>query len=366
MVSAGAAGPEEEWLDLFGREGVGAMLEHIRADLAACGVRYDVFTHERALIEDGEVDKTLRRLDELGLIYEGTLPPPKGKPVDDWEPAAQLLFRSTDYGDDIDRPLKRSTGAWTYLAADLAYHHDKLARGFNRQIDVWGADHGGYVKRMQAGVKALSKGEAGLEVLLCRLVNLLDAGQPLKMSKRAGRIVWLKDVIDEVGRDAFRFMMLTRKSDAPLEFDLAAVIEQTKDNPVFYVQYAHARICSVMCNAAAEGMDDDAGVVASAATLAGLVDEAELRLVRRLALLPRTIEGAAVHLEPHRIAFYLHDVASDFHTLWTKGKEQPDLRFLRADDRELTAARLALLAATRNVLRIGMQIMGVQPVEEMH
>ncbi|MCB1969638.1 MAG: arginine--tRNA ligase [Geminicoccaceae bacterium] len=358
--------PESEWLELFGLAGADAMLERIRDDLAAAGVHHDRFSSERELISQGKVDAALAHLDRLGLIYEGTLPPPKGKPDDDWEPVPQLLFRSTEFGDDIDRPLKRSTGAWTYFAADFAYHLDKYNRGFARQIDVWGADHGGYVKRMQAAVRALSEGKASLEVLLCRLVNLFDGGEPLRMSKRAGRIVWMRDVVDEVGKDAFRFMMLTRKSDAPLDFDLQKVIEQSRDNPVFYVQYAHARICSVFRNAEGDGLGEWLDAPPDDSALAGLADDAEMALLRRLALFPRTVESAAAHLEPHRVAFYLHDVASDFHTLWTRGKEQPELRFLRPDDRSLTVARLALLKATQLVLRVGMGLMGVTPVEEMH
>ncbi|MCB2013061.1 MAG: arginine--tRNA ligase [Geminicoccaceae bacterium] len=357
---------ESGWRELFGRAGVEAMLARIREDVAAAGVIFDRFSSERELIEKGRVDEALAFLEGKGLIYEGTLPPPKGKPDDDWEAVPQLLFRSTEFGDDIDRPLKRSTGAWTYFAADFAYHLDKYRRGFGRQIDVWGADHGGYVRRMQAAVRALSEGDAGLEIILCRLVSLLDGGVPLKMSKRAGRIVWMRDVIDEVGKDAFRFIMLTRKNDAPLEFDLQKVIEQSRDNPVFYVQYAHARICSVFRNAEAEGFADLLPAVYDARAAARLGDEAEMNLLRRLSLFPRTIESAATHLEPHRVAFYLHDVASDFHTLWTRGKELTDLRFLRADDRELTAARLALIGATREVLRVGMGLMGVTPVDEMH
>ncbi|MEK0085243.1 arginine--tRNA ligase [Benzoatithermus flavus] len=357
--------PEPEWLEAFARIAVDAMMARIRDDLDALGVHHDVFTSERALIEEGRIDEALAFLESQGLLYTGTLPPPKGgKPVEDWEPAPQLLFRATAYGDEIDRPLKRSNGAWTYFAADLAYHLDKFRRGFDLMVDVWGADHGGYVKRMQAAVKALSQGRATLDVRLCQLVNLLDEGRPLKMSKRAGRIVTLRDVVDEVGRDVVRFIMLTRKNDAPLDFDLARVTEQSKDNPVFYVQYAHARICSVFRNAAEEGLGhlaDPAG-----ADLSLLRDPAELLLVREMASFPRVLEGAALHFEPHRIAFYLHDLAGAFHGLWTRGKEEPKLRFLLADQPELTRARLAMLAAVRSVIATGLGLMGVRPVEELH
>jgi arginyl-tRNA synthetase len=356
--------PEAEWLDAFGREGTSFMLDRIKADLAALGVVFDVFTSERALVEAGRVEAALAHLEGLGLLYTGTLPPPKGKQLDDWEPVPQLLFRSSDHGDDIDRPLRRSTGAWTYFAADLAYHLDKYARGYAQMIDVWGADHGGYVKRMQAAVKALSEGRATLDVRLCQLVNLMDAGQPLKMSKRAGRIVTLKDVVDEVGRDVFRFIMLTRKNDAALDFDLAKVVEQSRDNPVFYVLYAHARICSVLRNAAADG--HGAWLEApAAADLARLCDPAELRLLKTATLFPRTVESAAMQHEPHRIAFYLHDLASDFHVLWNRGKEDGGLRFLVEEEPALSRARLAMLTAVRQVIANGLRVMGVTPVEEM-
>jgi arginyl-tRNA synthetase len=357
---------EEAWLDPFAEAAVAAMLALIRDDLAALGVRHDVFTSERGLIAEGRIEEALQLLDRQGLLYTGTLPPPKGgKPVEDWEPTPQLLFRSTAFGDEVDRPLKRSNGAWTYFAADLAYHLDKHRRGFPLMVDVWGADHGGYVKRMQAGVKALSGGEGTLDVRLCQLVNLLDAGKPLKMSKRAGRIVTLRDVVDEVGRDVVRFIMLTRKNDAPLDFDLAKVTEQSKDNPVFYVQYAHARICSVLRNAREEGLGDLAETPADA-DLSLLSDPAELALLKEMASFPRVLEGAAVHFEPHRIAFYLNDLAGAFHALWTRGKEDPGLRFLLPDAPELTRARLAMVAAVRGVLATGLGLMGVRPVEEMH
>ncbi|MCB1991491.1 MAG: arginine--tRNA ligase [Geminicoccaceae bacterium] len=356
---------EQEWLDPFGREGVAWMLRRIKDDLAALGVEHDVFTSERALVEAGRVDAALARLEQLGLLYTGTLPPPKGKPVEDWEPVPQLLFRATAYGDDVDRPLKRSTGAWTYFAADLAYHLDKLERGFPLMIDVWGADHGGYVKRLQAAVQALSQGAGRLEVRLCQLVNLLDGGKPLKMSKRAGRIVTLRDVIDEVGKDVFRFIMLTRKNDAALDFDLAKVVEQSKDNPVFYVQYAHARICSVLRNAEAEGQGSRLAEPGEAA-LERLVDPAEMTLVKTAAFFPRVVVNAALQQEPHRVAFFLHELASDFHALWTRGNEDAGLRFLKTGEPELSRARLAMLRAVRQVLANGLRIMGVTPVAEMH
>jgi arginyl-tRNA synthetase len=359
-------GGEAEWLGPFVRFGVAAMLSLIRDDLAALGVSHDVFTSERSLVDGGRIEEALALLDALGLLYTGTLPPPKGgKPDADWEPVPQLLFRSTAFGDEIDRPLKRSNGAWTYFAADIAYHLDKFRRGFATMVDVWGADHGGYVRRLQAAVRAVTEERGSLDVRICQLVNLLDGGKPMKMSKRAGRIVTLRDVVNEVGRDVVRFIMLTRKNDAPLDFDLAKVTEQSKDNPVFYVQYAHARICSVFRNAA------DEGIVPSPAELAGtetalLTDPAEIALLREMAAFPRVAEGAALHFEPHRVAFYLQDLAAAFHALWTRGKEEPRLRFLTTDYAKLTRARLAMLAATREVLATGLGLLGVQPVEEMH
>jgi arginyl-tRNA synthetase len=360
-----AAG-ETVWLDPFIRMGVAAMVALIKGDLEALGVRHDVFSSERRLIDEGRIDEALAVLYGKGLLYTGTLPPPKGgKPDADWEPVPQLLFRSTDYGDEIDRPLKRSNGAWTYFAADIAYHLDKFRRGFPTMVDVWGADHGGYIKRMQAAVRAVTGDAGALDVRVCQLVNLLDGGVPMRMSKRAGRIVTLRDVVEEVGRDVVRFMMLTRKNDAPLDFDLAKVTEQSKDNPVFYVQYAHARICSVFRNAEEEG----SGALLRAAAdadLSLLADPAELALLREMASFPRVLEGAAQHYEPHRVAFYLQDLAGAFHALWTRGKEDANLRFLVGDRRELTRARLAMLAAVRGVIAIGLGLMGVRPVEELH
>ena len=359
-------GGEAAWLDPFMRIGVDAMLARIRDDLAALGVAHEVFTSERALIAAGRVDEALAVLDGMGLLYTGTLPPPKGgKPDADWEPVPQLLFRSTAYGDDSDRALRRSNGAWTYFAADIAYHLDKYRRGFATMVDVWGADHAGYIKRMRAAVQAVTGGAGSLDVRICQLVNLLDGGVPMKMSKRAGRIVTLRDVVDEVGRDVVRFIMLTRKNDAPLDFDLAKVTEQSKDNPVFYVQYAHARICSVFRTAAEDGLAALATDLVEA-DLARLSDPAELALLREMASFPRVLEGAAIHYEPHRVAFYLQDLAGAFHALWTRGKEEPSLRFLAADAPELTRARLAMLAAVRTVIAGGLALLGVRPVEEMH
>jgi arginyl-tRNA synthetase len=369
------AAPEEAWLPTFRIRTVDAMMALIRDDLEALGVRHDVFTSEAAMIGAGRIEEALGQLESDGLTYVGVLPPPKGKPSEDWEPTEQLLFRASAFGDDVDRPLRRRGGEWTYFAADLAYHMDKYRRAQGDRppddgeaaielIDVWGADHGGYVKRMQAAVRALSRERAKLDVKLCQLVNLLDAGQPIKMSKRAGHIVTLRDVIDEVGRDVVRFIMLTRKNDAPLDFDLAKVTEQSRDNPVFYVQYAHARICSVQRNARAEGFEVTPSVLADA-PLAGLGDPGELALMRQIAAWPRTLEAAAASHEPHRIAFFLYDLAASFHALWNQGKERPEVRFLRVDQPALTRARLAMIGAVQVVLASGLGLIGVTPAEEM-
>jgi arginyl-tRNA synthetase len=355
---------EADWLPVFRSRGVTAMLDRIRDDLAALGVRHDVFTSEAALAAAGRIEETLAELERQGLVYQGVLPPPKGKLSADWQPRPQLLFRSTAFGDDVDRPLRRAGGEWTYLAADLAYHLDKISRGAEELIDVWGADHAGYIKRMQAGVRALSGGRVGFDVKVCQLVNLMDRGQPLKMSKRAGRTIDLRDVIDEVGKDVVRFIMLTRKNDAPLEFDLSKVKEQSRDNPVWYVQYAHARICSVQRNAVAEGFDIDPLTLADA-PLELLVEPEELALIKQMAAYPRTLEAAAVHHEPHRVAFFLGDLAASFHALWNRGNEQPGLRFLRPDQPGLTRARLALITAVQTALASGLELIGVTPVEEL-
>jgi len=360
--------PEAEWLPIFRSFAIGAMMVMIRDDLAALGIEFDVFFSERSL-SVGAVDKvgaTIEALRTTGEVYEGRLPPPKGAPIEDWEDREQTLFRSTDFGDDVDRPLKKSDGSYTYFAGDITYHKDKVDRGFLKMIDVWGADHGGYVKRMQAAVKAVSGGRASLDVELIQLVRLFRAGEPVRMSKRAGSFVTLREVVDEVGRDAVRFMMLFRKNDAPLDFDLAKVIEQSRENPVFYVQYAHARAKSILRNAAEAFKDLPREAAAFAgAPLDRLDDEGELLVLRRLAGWPRLIEQAAAAREPHRIAFFLHDLASEFHGQWNRGKDLPHLRFIMENDRELSSARLALVHGVAAVLASGLKVLGVEAVDEM-
>ena len=361
----GIAAPER-WLDVVRDFTIAAMMQDIREDLHLLGVDQDVFSSERALIENGAVNAAIEWLHSQELIYEGVLEPPKGKAPDDWEPRPQTLFRATQFGDDVDRPLRKSDGSNTYFANDIAYHADKVRRGFDVLIDVLGADHGGYVKRMQAAVKALSQGRTAFDATLCQTVHVMRGGQPVRMSKRAGTFVTLRDLLDEVGRDAVRFTMLTRKADAQMEFDLDQAVAQTRDNPVFYVQYAHARCRSVL--RAAAGMFGDAGVadaVLAEAPLDSLEAEPELTLLRRLAQWPRTVEAASQAREPHRIAFFLYDLAADFHMLWNRGKDDATLRFLQADRPAETLARLALVAATAVVIRSGLAVMGVEPVEEM-
>jgi arginyl-tRNA synthetase len=363
--------PENEWLPIARGKAIAMMMDMIRDDLAALNVRHDVFFSERSLIEGkDQVGATIEDLRKAGEVYEGRLLPPKGAPVEDWEDREQTLFRSTDFGDDVDRPLKKSDGSYTYFASDIAYHKNKFDRGFRNLIDVWGADHGGYIKRMQAAVKAVSAGKAELDVKIVQLVKLLRAGEPVKMSKRSGDFVTLREVVDEVGVDAVRFMMLYRKNDAPLDFDLAKVIEQSRDNPVFYVQYAHARGQSIFRNAAELLPDLPGENRARAAWLAKapvdrLSDPAELSLIRRLAIFPRVVEAAALAHEPHRLAFYLYELASEFHTFWTRGNDMPHLRFIIRDDPQLTAARLALVQGIVTVLASGLASLGVGAPQEM-
>jgi arginyl-tRNA synthetase len=340
----------------------------IREDLAALNVKHDVFFSERSLQANngGQVAALIEDLRRRGLVYEGRLPPPKGKEQEDWEDREQTLFKATAFGDDVDRPLLKSDGSFTYFASDIAYHRSKFERGFKEMIDVWGADHGGYVKRVQASLKAVTGGEGHLDVKLCQLVRLFRDGVAVRMSKRSGDLVTLRDVIDEVGRDPIRFMMVFRKNDAALDFDLAKVLEQSKDNPVFYVQYAHARCCSVFRQAAEAfprlSLEPRA---LGAADFGALSDEAELAVIRSLAQYPRVIEAAAASHEPHRIAFFLYDLASLFHSLWNKGKDVPALRFVNQGNPDLTSARLALVYAVRSVIASGLAILGVTAPEEM-
>ncbi len=345
---------------------VAQMLEGIHEDLALLGVRHEHFASERALVDSGAADRVIERLGAQGLIYEGTLEPPKGKLLEDWEPREQTLFRSTRFGDDVDRPLRKSDGSNTYFANDIAYHADKLDRSYALLIDVLGADHGGYVKRMNAAVRALAGNSSRFQAVLCQIVRVVRGGQPVRMSKRAGNFETLRDLIEEVGRDAVRFTMLTRKSDAQMEFDLDAVVAQTRENPVFYVQYAHARCRSVLRLATesygAEAIQPEA---LAAAPLDSLDAEPELVVLKRLAAWPRLVEGAAQAGEPHRVAFFLYDLAADFHMLWNRGKDDAALRFLQADRPVETRARLALVAAVAATIRSGLAVLGVEPVEEM-
>jgi arginyl-tRNA synthetase len=358
--------PESQWLPLFRDAAVEAMMAMIREDLAGLGVRHDTFISERGLVQSGKVTAAEEFLAGRDLIYEGVLEPPKGKLPDDWEPRPQTLFRATRFGDDVDRPLRKSDGSWTYFASDIAYHLDKYRRGFNVMIDVWGADHGGYVKRMQAAVEAMTGGHGALDVKLCQMVNLMKGGEPYKMSKRAGTFVTLRDLVESVGKDVVRFIMLTRKNDAHLDFDLDKVLEQSRDNPVFYVQYAHARCHSVMRHAVELWPDLDLDhLVPAPEILQRLTDPAEIALIKLLAGWPRLLESAAEAHEPHRIAFYLSDLAAAFHGLWNKGKDEARLRFLIDDDRDLSVARLGLLRAVVLVIASGLTIFGVTPVEEM-
>ena len=358
--------PEAEWLATVRQFAIDALMVGVKEDLAALGINHDLYSSERKLVEAGAIEAPLEALTKAGLIYEGVLEPPKGKQPDDWEPRPQTLFKSTEFGDDVDRPLKKSDGSWTYFAADIAYHLDKYRRGYADMIDVWGADHGGYVKRMQAAVKALTDGKGDLDVKLCQLVNLFDGGVPVRMSKRAGTFVTLRDVVDEVGKDVFRFMMLIRKNDQALDFDFVKVREQSKDNPVFYVQYAHARTTSVMRQAKEQLLAADLTSEALAgAALTRLTDPSEIALIKHLASWPRLVESAAEAHEPHRIAFYLQEIAAGFHGLWNKGKDDATLRFILAEDPEITRARLALVQGVAHVIASGLTVFGVEPVEEM-
>jgi arginyl-tRNA synthetase len=356
--------PSEVRHDICKKFAIDAMMALIKSDLALLNIQHDIFTSEQQLVQSGAVDNVLSYLSHLGLIYQGTLEPPKGKPVDDWEEREQTLFKAKQYGDDSDRPIKKSDGTYTYFATDIAYHYDKYKRGADLLINVWGADHGGYVKRIQAAVKAISDNKADLIVRLCQIVHLFKDGQPYKMSKRAGTFVTLRDVLDEVGADIVRFIMLTRKNDAGLDFDFSKVTEQSKDNPVFYVQYAYARIQSVFEKAKSEISDFDS-VHLYDADFSILTDDAEINLIKKMAQFPRLIEQATESAEPHRIAFYLQDLASLFHALWHKGSEDKNLRFVISDNNVASYARLAMIRAVSLVIEASLKILGVQVLTQM-
>jgi len=356
--------PESVWLSEIRTFATEKMLDLIRDDLKSLNVQMDVFFSEKSLYGTGRIEAALNALEDKGLIYEGVLEPPKGKKPEDWEPREQTLFKSTEHGDDVDRPVKKSDGSWTYFAPDIAYHYDKVTRGFDALIDVFGADHGGYVKRMKAAVSALSEGSVPLDVKLTQLVKLFKNGEPFKMSKRAGTFVTLRDVVDQVGPDVTRFVMLTRKNDAPLDFDFDKVLEQSKDNPVFYVQYAHARICSVLRKASDLDIAvDDAALKDS--NLSNVAHESELAVAKKLAEWPRLVEIAARTHEPHRVAFYLYELASELHALWNKGNELPDLRFIQEDDVATSQSKIALARSVAVVISAGLGILGVTPAQEM-
>src|ERR1700691_696305 len=364
--------PEAEWLPAVRAKAIAMMMEAIKGDLAALNIKHDVFFSERSLVAGGHnrVAETIDFLRAKGDVYEGRLPPPKGAPVDDYEDREQTLFRATAFGDDVDRPLLKSDGSYTYFASDIAYHKNKFDRGFRNLVDVWGADHGGYIKRVEAAIKAVTSGQAALDVKIVQLVKLLRNGEPVKMSKRSGYFITLREVVDEVGKDAVRFMMLYRKNDAVLDFDLAKVIEQSKDNAVFYVQYGHARGHSIFRNAreAIPDLPEETGARAAFladAAVERLTDPAELELLRRLALYPRMMEAAATAHEPHRIAFYLYDLASEFHALWTRGRDLPYLRFIITNDAEITKARLSLGQGGVSVLGSRLAVLGVDAPVEM-
>ena len=358
--------PESEWLAPIKEFATNAMMDMIRDDLATLGIKHDVFFSEKTLHTENTdivgITQSLQMLEDKNYLYVGVLDAPKGKLPDDWEERPQTLFKSTDFGDDVDRAVKKSNGEWTYFAADIAYHNNKVQRGFKQMINVWGADHGGYVKRVKASVKALHDNDAVLDVKLCQMVKLLRDGVPAKMSKRSGNFITMRDIVKEVGKDVVRFIMLTRKNDANLDFDFAKVTEQSKDNPVFYVQYAHARVYSVLRKAKEAGREvfEDSDI-----DLLLLNDLSELRLVKAMLNWPRLMESAAISHEPHRIAFYLYDLASEFHALWNKGNEEIGLRFIIDEDIKLTITRLYMIKSFANIIASGLNILGVKPLEEM-
>lgn len=353
---------EEEWLEPFKEFAVNAMMTNIRQDLSLMGITHEVFTSETELHKSGAIEAAIKALKDRGLVYEGILEPPKGKIIEDWEPRLQLLFRSTEFGDDTDRALQKSDGSWTYFAGDIAYHYDKFKRGYTQMINVWGADHAGTVKRITAAVDAITEGKGHLDVILCQMVNFMEGGKPFKMSKRAGTFIEIREVIDKVGVDPYRFMMVSRKNDTHLDFDFEKVLEKTRDNPVFYVQYAHARCHSVMRMAqdVFPGWEE-----ISPQSFDLLTDEDELKLLKLLAGWPRQVEIAALAREPHRLSYYLYEIAGQFHMLWNKGKDNALLRFILPQNYDLTRARLAIIQGVAFVIGSGLTIFGVTPVEEM-
>lgn len=357
---------EREWLPIVRTFAVDSMLALIKNDLADLGIHHDIFTSEKKLKDDGRIEDALELMEKKGLLYQGVLEAPKGKTPEDWEPREQTLFKATDFGDDVDRALKKSDGSYTYFAADIAYHLDKIERGANKMAIVLGADHGGYVKRLQAAVKALSDGKATIDVKISQLVNFMEDGIPMKMSKRAGTFTTVRDVINEVGKDVIRFIMLTRKNDMVLDFDLKLAKEQSKDNPVFYVQYAHARAQSVLRNAHSDASEAYALYKnITPEVLRMITSEDELHLIKIMASWPRVVEAAAVACEPHRIAFYLQELSACFHSLWNKGKDNAIMRFIIKDKPELTAARLAMLDAMAKIIASGLFVFNVEPLKEM-
>tara|TARA_Y100001934_G_C12385763_1_gene795593 strand:- start:7691 stop:9451 length:1761 start_codon:yes stop_codon:yes gene_type:complete len=358
---------KEDWLPVFKEFTVKKLMEKIKEDLFLLGVKHDTFTSEKELVKGGYVELVYNKLDDMQLLYEGILETPKGADnLDDWEPRKQVLFKSTHFEDDTDRPLKKADGSWTYFATDIAYHSKKIDRNFDQIINVWGADHGGYIKRLNAAVSAISNGKIKIDVKLCQLVKLLENGQQLKMSKRAGQYVTLRDLVDSVGKDVVRFIMLTRKNDAPLDFDLKKVLEQSHDNPIFYVQYAHARIYSVIKNFKQTfPIEVTSEEALNSAPLNMLDNPSEIRLIRFLANWPRVLEGAAINHEPHRLAFYLQELASEFHSLWNNGKEDLSLKFLRDDNFKITQARIILIAGTASIIASGLTLLGIKPAEEL-
>ena len=356
----------EERLDAFRKYSVQMMMEKVKADLNSLGIEMDIFSSEQSLIQSGGVDSVLNILEDRELLYEGVLDPPKGKQSENWISRPQRLFKSTLFGDDVDRAIQKTDGSWTYFASDIAYHYDKYKRGFTEMIDIWGADHGGYVKRMQSAVNAVTFDEAKLDVKICQIVHMLRDGKPVRMSKRSGDFITIEDVVTAVGKDVIRFIMLTRKNDQVLEFDFDKVVEQSRDNPVFYVQYAHARCCSVLRNANignTVGNFEKSNFCSNNLSL--LTDENELNVIKILTNWPRIIQGAAKAHEPHRIAFYLSDLAAAFHSLWNKGKEDEKLRFIVEDDKELSLARLSLVKAIAIVIASGLEVIGIEAAEEL-